>query len=179
MSKVQNCAEDMIARHGFMGIPVETFEEGGRRQFIALLNQGLNLESRILEIGCGCLRVAYWLIPFLDPECYHGIEPARRRVELGLQSLFTPEEVRLKQPTSILTPTLTLRSLARSLISFLQDQYGATRANRKSKRRSMPSFVIQLPQASFSRRTSAPCTRMTIARVLAGSEPATSPLLPV
>jgi len=98
MSRVQTRAEEMIRRHGFLGVPVETFDQGGRRQLIALLNQGLNPESTFLEIGCGCLRVGYWLIRFLDPGCYHGIEPARQRVEYGLQYLLSPDEVRLKQP---------------------------------------------------------------------------------
>ena len=68
------------------------------RQFIALLDQGLNPESKVLEIGCGCLRVAYWLIRFLDADCYHGIEPASRRVQYGQLYLFTPGELDFKQP---------------------------------------------------------------------------------
>src|SRR5262245_10296273 len=97
MSRVQTRAEEMIRRHGFLGVPVETFEQAGRRQMAALLNEGLNPESRVLEIGCGCLRVAYWLIRFLDAGCYYGIEPARQRVEYGLQYLLAPDEVRLKR----------------------------------------------------------------------------------
>jgi hypothetical protein len=97
-SRAQARAEEMIAGHGFLGVPVETFAEAGRRQLDALLEQGLRPESRVLDIGCGCLRAAYWLIHYLDPGCYHGIEPSRRRVECGLRYLFTPEEVRRKQP---------------------------------------------------------------------------------
>lgn len=98
MSRVQARGEEMISRHGFLGVPVETFEEAGRRQLVALLNEGLNPESKVLDLGCGCLRTAYWLVRFLDPDCYHGIEPARQRVEYGLRYLFTPEEVKLKHP---------------------------------------------------------------------------------
>ncbi len=97
-SRAQARAEEMISCHGFLGVPVETFAEAGRRQLDALLEEGLRPESRVLDIGCGCLRAAYWLIHYLDPGCYHGIEPARRRVEHGLRYLFTPEEVRRKQP---------------------------------------------------------------------------------
>ncbi len=93
-----------MARHGFLGVPLETFARGGRRHLAALLQEGLNPESKVLDIGCGCLRVAYWLIRFLDPGCYHGIEPARQRVELGLRYLFTPEEVDLKQPRFAFNP---------------------------------------------------------------------------
>ena len=88
----------MMSRHGFLGVPLETFAQSGRRQLIALLSEGLDPESKVLDIGCGCLRGAYWLIRFLDPGCYHGIEPARQRVEHGLRCLFTSEELEQKQP---------------------------------------------------------------------------------
>lgn len=98
MSHVQICGERMIARHGFLGVPTDTFEAAGKQQFIALLSEGLVPESKVLDIGCGCLRTAYWLIRFLDTGCYYGIEPARRRVEYGLRYLFTPQILGIKQP---------------------------------------------------------------------------------
>ncbi|HVT19086.1 MAG TPA: hypothetical protein VHQ90_23275 [Thermoanaerobaculia bacterium] len=105
MSDVQRRAEEMVSRHGFLGVPVETFEEGGRRQLIALLAEGLAPESKVLDLGCGCLRAGYWLIHFLAPACYHGIEPARERVEHGLRHLFTPEEVESKRPRFDFNPS--------------------------------------------------------------------------
>lgn len=45
-------------------------------------------ETRLCEIGCGCLRTAYWLIRFLDSGKYCGIEPHRDRVTWGLETLF-------------------------------------------------------------------------------------------
>jgi len=78
MSRVQIHAEEMMSKHGFLGVPVETFELGGRRHLITLLNEGLNPESKLLDVGCGCLRIAYWLARFLDTGCYYGIEPARQ-----------------------------------------------------------------------------------------------------
>ena len=65
----------MMSQHGFLGVPVETFEQGGREQLIALLNEGLTPESKVLDIGCGCLRVAYWLLRFLDSCCYFESSP--------------------------------------------------------------------------------------------------------
>src|SRR5258708_5344353 len=65
---------------------------------IALRKEGLTPETKVLDIGCGCLRIAYWLIRFLDPGCYFGIEPARQRVDYGLHYFFTPEEIELKRP---------------------------------------------------------------------------------
>lgn len=73
----------MMTEHGFQGVPLETFEEAGRNQFITLLELGLSPESRVIDIGCGVLRLGYWLIPFLHEGCYYGIEPAQQRVNLG------------------------------------------------------------------------------------------------
>lgn len=98
MSWVQSRATELMRQHGFLGVPLESFEDAGRRQFIALLNEGLCPESKVLDIGCGCLRTAYWLVRFLDPGCYHGIEPARNRIKYGLRHLFTPELVAAKRP---------------------------------------------------------------------------------
>ncbi len=88
----------MIAGHGFQGVPQETFEQAGRQQFVDLLEAGLLPESKVLEFGCGCLRIAYWLVRFLDANCYYGIEPAWGRVERGRQYLFTPELLADKRP---------------------------------------------------------------------------------
>jgi hypothetical protein len=98
VSDVQRRAQRMMADHGFLGVPVETFEQAGREQLIALLRDGLCPESRVVEIGCGCLRVAYWLVRFLEPGGYCGIEPARARVEYGLKYLFTADEIARKRP---------------------------------------------------------------------------------
>src|SRR5260370_4441623 len=87
-SRAQARAEEMISCHGFLGVPVETFAEAGRRQLEALLEEGLRPESRVLDIGCGCLRAAYWLIHYLHPRCYCGIAPARRRG--GARPRFLP-----------------------------------------------------------------------------------------
>jgi SAM-dependent methyltransferase len=109
----------MMAQHGFLGVPVESFEDAGRRQFIALLSQGLCPEAKVLDIGCGCLRTAYWLVRFLDPGCYYGIEPARRRVEYGLHHLF-PQELRVqKRPRFDFNPDFDSSAFATKFDYFL------------------------------------------------------------
>jgi hypothetical protein len=88
----------MMSNHGFLGVPVETFEQAGREQLISLLRAGLCPESRVVEIGCGCLRIAYWLVHFLEPGGYCGIEPARVRIDYGLKYLFSADEITHKRP---------------------------------------------------------------------------------
>src|SRR5690349_9315550 len=98
MSWVQARGAEMMAQNGFLGVPVHSFEEAGRNQLVALLREGLRPESKVLDIGCGPLRSAYWLVRFLDDGCYYGIDPARQRIQLGLQYLFTDELLAVKQP---------------------------------------------------------------------------------
>src|SRR5260370_20544929 len=118
MSRVQTQAEEMMSRHGFLGVPVETFEQAGREQLIALLQEGLHPESKVLEIGCGCLRIAYWLVRFLDPGCYHGIEPARQTVGDRLPYLFTSGEAELEPPRLAVQPKLCLPLLCAPCFFF-------------------------------------------------------------
>ena len=97
-SRAQGIGEEISDRYGFLGVPRQSFEVGGRAQLARLLEHGLQPESRVLDIGCGCLRVAYWLVRFLDRDGYCGIEPAKERVELGKQYLLSPELIASKRP---------------------------------------------------------------------------------
>ncbi len=85
---VQAQAEAMIDRHGFLGVQRWNFAAGGRERFGLLREAGLRRDSKFLDIGCGCLRVAAWVVRFLDRGNYCGIEPARERVAYGREFLF-------------------------------------------------------------------------------------------
>ncbi len=52
----------------------------------------------MLDFGCGSLRNGYWLIRFLDPGNYFGIEPVEKGVRAGLKHLVGPELEAQKQP---------------------------------------------------------------------------------
>lgn len=98
VSDLRQRADRMIEANGFLGVPQETFEAAGRAHFVRLLEQGLCPESKVLEIGCGCLRIGYWLIRFLDPDGYAGFDPARSRIEYGQRYLFEPALLHQKRP---------------------------------------------------------------------------------
>lgn len=89
---------EALARNQFYGVPAEDFEFAGREQLTYLLNAGIHPDSKVLDIGCGVLRAGYWLIHFLDPGCYCGIEPHQGRLEIGLHSLLEPEVLKAKAP---------------------------------------------------------------------------------
>ena len=73
-TKLQKKAEELSSTI-FLGGPTKFIEIVGRLQLIILLKEGLYPDSKVLDIGCGCLRGGYWLIHFLNPNCYFGIEP--------------------------------------------------------------------------------------------------------
>jgi cyclopropane fatty-acyl-phospholipid synthase-like methyltransferase len=87
-----------LEKEVFLGGPLQLFETAGRMQLQILLKEGLYPDSKVLDIGCGCLRGGYWLIHFLDPGCYFGIEPERGMLEAGMQSILEPGLMDLKRP---------------------------------------------------------------------------------
>jgi SAM-dependent methyltransferase len=81
----------------FVG-PPEEYDLMGATQFRLLTALGLRSNHRLLDFGCGSLRAGRLLIPYLDPDCYFGVEPndwliEEARAELG-NDLFD-----LKRPT--------------------------------------------------------------------------------
>jgi SAM-dependent methyltransferase len=82
----------------FPGGPPQHFEIAGRLQLMTLLREGLYPDSKVLDLGCGCLRGGYWLIHFLDRGRYFGIEPAAAMLEKGIEHVLEPELLEQKQP---------------------------------------------------------------------------------
>ena len=82
----------------FSGGPPQVFESAGRLQLVTLVREGLSPYSRLLDIGCGCLRAGYWIIRLLDPGCYYGIEPNRTMLQAGIEQVIGPELQAAKRP---------------------------------------------------------------------------------
>jgi SAM-dependent methyltransferase len=84
---------ERISLDTFIGGPRGSFERVGRLGFEVLVKEGLKPTSRVLDVGCGALRLGYWLMRFLDPGHYFGIEPQREMLQVGLDELIEPEVV--------------------------------------------------------------------------------------
>jgi SAM-dependent methyltransferase len=97
MTNIRQRAE-RLDRSKFFGVPIAGFENAGRQQFILLLMAGLEPHSKVMDLGCGILRAGYWLIHFLDPHCYYGIEPHPERLEVGRTIILEPDTERTKHP---------------------------------------------------------------------------------
>ena len=99
MVQIQQRARDLAARGVFTGGPVDAFERVGRSQLALLVEQGLSPWHRLVDVGCGALRGGYWMIHFLRPNCYFGIEPATDMLAAGLECVLEPEVRAEKNPT--------------------------------------------------------------------------------
>ena len=95
--RLQQRAE-LLGAHTFLGVPVRDFEAGGRELFITLLNAGLTPDATLVDIGCGVLRGGYWLIHFLEPGRYCGIEPHAGRLAMGTGTILEPGVLDAKRP---------------------------------------------------------------------------------
>ncbi len=83
----------------FLGFQPEDFEPGGREQFNYLIHAGLLPDSKVVDLGCGVLRAGYWLIHFLKPGGYFGIEPHTQRLKMGLETVMDADIIEEKKPS--------------------------------------------------------------------------------
>lgn len=67
--------------------------------FNLLTNLGLRQHHRVLDVGCGSLRVGRLLIPYLNSGNYIGVEPNKWLVEDGIEHEIGHDLVRIKSPT--------------------------------------------------------------------------------
>jgi cyclopropane fatty-acyl-phospholipid synthase-like methyltransferase len=59
---------------------------------------GLRQHHRVLDIGCGSLRVGRLLIPYLNPQNYYGVEPNKWLVDDGIENEVGRDLVKIKEP---------------------------------------------------------------------------------
>ncbi len=96
--RLQEIAQILHSQGIFTGGPPQYFEIVGRLQLATLLREGIYPQSKVLDLGCGCLRGGYWVIHFLDPGCYFGIEPAAAMLRQGIDHVMEPEVLKERQP---------------------------------------------------------------------------------
>jgi SAM-dependent methyltransferase len=66
--------------------------------FNLLTTLGLRQHHTLLDIGCGSLRIARLLIPYLNVGHYTGIEPNQWLVQEGIDREVGRDQIRIKQP---------------------------------------------------------------------------------
>jgi hypothetical protein len=96
--RLQEIGEILHAEGIFTGGPPQYFEIAGRLQLATLLREGVYPSSKVLDVGCGCLRGGYWLIHFLDKGGYFGIEPHTIMLQKGIDYVLGPALLEEKKP---------------------------------------------------------------------------------
>ena len=76
--------------------PAQQWDIMGATQFRLLTTLGLREHHRLLDIGCGALRAGRLLIPYLNRDCYYGIEPNTWLVEDAIAAEVGPEMIERK-----------------------------------------------------------------------------------
>lgn len=82
----------------FVG-PAENYDRSASLQFCLLTLSGLRSHHRVLDIGCGSLRLGKLLIPFLESGNYFGVEPEEWLIEAAVDEELGSGLVALKKPT--------------------------------------------------------------------------------
>lgn len=80
------------------------WDDMGRRQLEFLIGAGLRPQHRLLDVGCGSLRLGAAAIPYLDPERYFGTDLSQALMDAGW-SRELDDAGRLRAPRSHLHQT--------------------------------------------------------------------------
>ena len=88
---------DYPPHRAFVGQP-QRFDVGGASQFALLFLLGLRAHHRLLDFGCGSLRLGRLAIPYLDAGGYFGVEPEAGLVEAGFAEELGQDARGLKRP---------------------------------------------------------------------------------
>lgn len=101
--QLQQEYSDLIKKLGakaFIGSKTNNdFEEHGKIHLIYLQDQGLLPTHKLLDVGCGALRSARHIIPYLDTGNYYGIDRMPELVEFGLNESIEKDIIFNKKPT--------------------------------------------------------------------------------
>ncbi|WP_146129539.1 tetratricopeptide repeat protein [Alteromonas alba] len=81
----------------YIGPPLQ-YDFMGATQFRLLCTLGLRAHHRVLDLGCGSLRAGRFLINYLEPENYHGIEPNKWLIEDGIKEQVGDSLIAIKKP---------------------------------------------------------------------------------
>lgn len=98
VSWFQKAGEEIDSRGIFVGCQLPWFEWTSKDLFYIAALEGLSKDSRVLEIGAGCLRTGYWFLRYLDPSRYFGIEPNKAMLAAGVE-LLLKDMAREKTPS--------------------------------------------------------------------------------
>jgi SAM-dependent methyltransferase len=78
--------------------PPDRFDFMSATQFSLLFANGLREHHRVLDFGCGSLRLGRLLIPYLREKCYYGIDPNRWLIDGAIARETGSDILKIKKP---------------------------------------------------------------------------------
>lgn len=70
----------------YLGGPA-AYTDVGRQTLATAIDAGLEPTDKLLDIGAGSLRIAWWLLQYIDPSNYYAIEPVKERLDTAAKIL--------------------------------------------------------------------------------------------
>ena len=86
--------------------PADFFDIIAAKTFSLLAEYGLREHHKVLDIGCGCLRVGRLLIVYLNKCNYVGVEPNGELVNIGIKCEAGYDIIEMKAPKFIKNSTM-------------------------------------------------------------------------
>ena len=81
--------------------PEKFYDVIAAMSFNLLTCLGLRQHHKILDIGCGSLRVGRLLMPYLNKNNYYGVEPNKWLVQDGIKNEIGRDLIKIKAPSFI------------------------------------------------------------------------------
>lgn len=101
----------------YVGPPMQ-YDFMGATQFRLLTGLGLREEHRLLDLGCGSLRAGRYLINYLLPDRYVGVEPNAWLWQDALAREIGQDLVALKRPVFVSADDFSLPGIAPESLDF-------------------------------------------------------------
>ncbi len=86
------------------GGPNKYFADVGRDTLASAIRHGLMPDHKVLDVGAGSLRVAWWLLQYIEPSNYYAIEPVRDRIDTAAEILGVKDEINIYYNTDFEFP---------------------------------------------------------------------------
>jgi SAM-dependent methyltransferase len=102
--------------HHFGAWKPEEYADVGEMQFEYLKSRGLSPSDIVLDFGAGKLRAGRYLIDYLNPGNYYGLDISQNALELGWEQL--DENQQSKSPVLIQNTDCSLRCLRSGTVDF-------------------------------------------------------------
>lgn len=98
--------------------PPNQFDFMGATQFRLLTSLGLREEHHVVDIGCGSLRAGRFLLNYLMPGRYTGVEPNTWLWEQAIKNELGADLIRLKSPRFLAEDDFRLTDIADGSVDF-------------------------------------------------------------